>query len=555
MLVPKLFTTLRDYHRKDFVKDLGAGVIVGIVALPLAIAFAIASGVTPDKGLITAIVAGFLVSVLGGSRVQIGGPTGAFVVIVYGIVQKYGVDGLIVTTFLAGILLVIFGIAKFGSVIKFIPAPVITGFTSGIAVIIFSSEIPDFFGFKLKDAPSEFFAKWAAYAQNIGGLNIDAVIIAVVTLLIIVYWPRVSKTIPSPFVGLIVATVLVSLFSIPIETIGSRFGSLPTSIPMPHVPNISFATLKSLLPSVFTVAILAAVESLLSAVVADGMIGTKHRSNMELVAQGVANMGSSIFGGIPATGAIARTATNIKSGGRTPVAGIVHSLTLLLIMVLFGRYASMIPLAALAAILIVVAYNMSEWRTFKEIFRAPKSDVAVLLTTFILTVVVDLTVAIETGMVMAAFLFMRRMAEVSNVSILMGDSNEDGEETSDEFKKGIPQEVMVFEISGALFFGAADRFMETMSAIQAFPKVLILRMGEVVALDATGLRVLRDVLKRVEAHACKLYLCELHAQPYLATEKAGVLDLIGRDHIFDTLQSALNAAGEAVKQSEEPATS
>jgi SulP family sulfate permease len=542
MFVPKLFTTLKGYRLKDFYKDLGAGVIVGVVALPLAIAFAIASGVSPEKGIITAIVAGFLISALGGSKVQIGGPTGAFVVIVYGVVQKYGLDGLIVTTFLAGIILIIFGIAKFGAAIKYIPTPVITGFTSGIAVIIFSSEIPDFLGLKLHNSPSEFFEKWGVYLSNAGSANLYALGIAVLTLLILIYWPRVNKTIPSPFIGLIVATVLVQVFNLPVETIGSRFGSIPNSLPAPHFPIISYATFKSLIPSAFTVAILAAVESLLSAVVADGMIGSKHRSNVELVAQGIANIGSSLFGGIPATGAIARTATNIKSGGRTPVAGIIHALTLLLIMLLFGHWASFIPLAGLAAILVIVAYNMSEWRSFIEIFKSPKSDIAVLLTTFLLTVVVDLTVAIEAGMVMAAFLFMHRMAEVSNVKVFAKDYNEEGEGSATDFAQAIPKGVMVFEISGALFFGAAERFTATISAVQNYPKVLILRMGEAFAIDASGLKVLKDVHHRCKAHDSVLILSEIHSQPYLAAEKAGLLELIGEENICHSIGEALAAA-------------
>jgi SulP family sulfate permease len=544
LLVPKLFTTLSGYRRQDFLKDLGAGVIVGIVALPLAIAFAIASGVTPEKGLITAIVAGFLVSALGGSRVQIGGPTGAFVVVIFTVVQKYGLDGLIVTTFFAGIVLIVFGLAKFGAAIKFIPAPVIVGFTSGIAVIIFSSEVPDFLGIKLTNPPSDFYEKWSLYFSHIGSSNLYAVLTAVVTLLILVYWPRINRTIPSPFIGLIVSTFLVWALKIPVETIGSRFGSIPASLPSPHIPIISFTVFKELVPSIFTVAVLASVESLLSAVVADGMIGSKHRSNMELVAQGIANIGSSIFGGIPATGAIARTATNIKSGGRTPIAGIVHALTLLLIMLLFGHLASLIPLAALAAILVVVAYNMSEWRSFIDIFRAPKSDIAVLITTFVLTVVINLTVAIEVGMVMAAFLFMHRMAQVSNVKVMMTGTEDPSADSGDEIESLLPKGVMVFEIRGALFFGAAERFAETLTAVNSFPKVLILRMGDAVAIDATGLRALGDVLKRAQAHRGLLLISEIHSQPFMAADKAGLLDLIGRDNLHATLAESLDHANE-----------
>lgn len=536
MFVPKLFTTLSGYDRKAFTRDLGAGVIVGVVALPLAIAFAIASGVTPEKGLITAVVAGFIISALGGSKVQIGGPTGAFVIIVYGIVQKYGIDGLIITTFLAGIVLVGFGIAKLGTAIKFIPAPVIIGFTSGIAVIIFSSEIPDFFGMTIVNPPSHFLAKWAVYFSSMPAANWSAVGVATVTMLIILLWPRVNKTIPSPFVALVVATAGVWFFHIPVETIGSRFGSIPSMLPHPHVPHVTFAAIKELTPSIFTVAILAAVESLLSAVVADGMIGSKHRSNMELIAQGIANMSSAAFGGIPATGAIARTATNVRSGGRTPVAGMIHALTLLAIMLLLGNLAVMIPLAVLAAILIVVAYNMSEWRAFTEVFRAPKSDIAVLMATFLLTVLVDLTVAVEVGMVLAAFLFMHRMAQVTNVKPFTSELED---ETEHHAKIALPPGVMLFDVSGALFFGAAEQFAETINALHAFPKVLILRMADVLAIDASGLKVLKDLHHRAVKHDAHLMLTELHAQPLVASQRAGLVTRIGEHNIFATVSEAI----------------
>lgn len=546
MFVPKLFTTLSGYDRKAFGRDLGAGVIVGVVALPLAIAFAIASGVTPDKGLITAVVAGFLVSVLGGSRVQIGGPTGAFVIIVYGIVQKYGIDGLIITTFLAGIVLVFFGLAKLGTAIKYIPAPVIIGFTSGIAVIIFTSEIPDFLGVNFANPPAHFLGKWALYLSSFGQVNFYALGVAVLTLLIIILWPRINKTIPSPFIALVVSTAAVALFNIPVETIGSRFGAIPNMLPHPHMPHVTFAAIKELTPSIFTVAILAAVESLLSAVVADGMIGSKHRSNMELIAQGIANIGSAAFGGIPATGAIARTATNVKSGGRTPVAGIVHALTLLLIMLLLGRLASNIPLAVLAAILVVVAYNMSEWRAFAEVFRAPKSDLAVLFATFLLTVLVDLTVAVEVGMVLAAFLFMHRMAQVTNVKPFTAEIEEPLTETDKArpVKLPLPEGVMIFDVSGALFFGAAEQFAETINSLHAFPKVLVLRMADVLAIDASGLKVLRDLHHRAMVHRSALLLTELHAQPLVAAQRAGLFELIGEANIHASLEDAVTHARE-----------
>ncbi len=543
LFIPKLFTTLSGYDRQAFTRDLGAGVIVGVVALPLAIAFAIASGVTPDKGLITAVVAGFIISALGGSKVQIGGPTGAFVIIVYGIVQKYGIDGLIITTFLAGIVLVVMGFTKLGTAIKFIPAPVIIGFTSGIAVIIFSSEIPDFFGMTILHAPSTFVAKWSLYLTSMPGANWNAVGVAAVTMAIIIFWPRLNKTIPSPFVALVVATAGVYYLHIPVETIGSRFGAIPSMLPHPHVPHVTFAAIKELTPSIFTVAILAAVESLLSAVVADGMIGSKHRSNMELVAQGIANMSSAAFGGIPATGAIARTATNVRSGGRTPVAGMIHALTLLTIMLLLGNLASLIPLAALAAILIVVAYNMSEWRAFAEVFRAPKSDVAVLLATFLLTIFVDLTVAVEVGMVLAAFLFMHRMAQVTNVKPFTSELED---ETEHSKRYAVPAGVMIFDVSGALFFGAAEQFAETINALHVFPRVLILRMADVLAIDASGLKVLKDLHHRAVKHDAQLLLTELHAQPLVASDRAGLVARIGDQNIFATVDEAIAKARELV---------
>jgi SulP family sulfate permease len=550
MFVPKLFTTLKGYTRQAFVGDLTAGVIVGVVALPLAIAFAIASGVSPEKGLITAVVAGFLISLLGGSRVQIGGPTGAFVVIVYGVVQKFGIDGLVVTTLMAGVLLIIMGLARFGGVIKFIPAPVITGFTSGIAVIIFSSEIKDLLGLKMGAVPSEFLEKWQAFGSNISSATIESVLISALALFIIIYWPKVwpklTRKIPSPFVALIVTTVLVQVLGLHLETIGSRYGQIPSSLPAPHLPFISLALIRQLMPSAITVAILAAVESLLSAVVADGMIGTKHRSNMELVAQGIANIASSLFGGIPATGAIARTATNVRSGGRTPVAGIVHALTLLVIMLLAGHWASMIPLATLAAILVVVAYHMSEWRSFAGMMKSPKSDVVVLVVTFLLTVVIDLTVAVEVGMGLALLLFMRRMALVSSVNLLSSEQQEDrDEEESDSpfrLHLDIPEEVQIFEIHGPLFFGAAEKFTETMRNIDTLPKVFIVRMRDVSAIDATGIKVLDDIRKRSKAQNIFFMISELHSQPYLALEHAGLLKALGEDGLATDLPQALERA-------------
>ncbi|MGH2649508.1 MAG: SulP family inorganic anion transporter, partial [Ginsengibacter sp.] len=478
MLRPKLFDTLKTYNRQQFGKDAMAGLIVGIVAIPLAIAFAIASGVSPEKGLYTAIIGGFIISALGGSKVQIGGPTGAFIVIVYGIVQQYGIDGLIIATFLAGVMLIIMGFARLGAVIKFIPHPLIIGFTSGIALIIFSSEIKDFFGLKMGAVPANFLDKWKSYFANFSSLNIYTLLIACAAVIIILLWPKVTHKIPGSLIAILATTAAVQLFHLPVESIGSRFGTIPSSLPSPVIPHLDFSIIKNLIRPAFTIAILGGIESLLSAVVADGMIGGNHRSNMELIAQGTANIFSSIFGGIPATGAIARTATNVKNGGRTPVAGMIHAVTLLLILLFFGKWASLIPMATLAAILVVIAYNMSEWRHFLSVTKGPKSDVAVLLATFLLTVIIDLTVAIEIGMVLAAFLFMRKMIQFSNVNILTSQIDDH----NDEPDKGaisnykIPKDVEVFEITGPLFFGAAYKFKDSIKFIERTPKVLIIRM-------------------------------------------------------------------------------
>lgn len=549
MLVPKLVTTLRDYNRPQFLADLTAGVIVGIVALPLAIAFAIASGVTPDRGLITAIVAGFLISALGGSRVQIGGPTGAFVVIVYGIVHDYGLEGLTVATLLAGVILVVMGAARLGSVIKFVPTPLVTGFTSGIALIIFASQVKDFLGLSMGDVPANFVEKLIAYGGAIGTVSPAAVGVAAGSMAIIVAWPRVNRRIPGPFVALVASTAAVHLLGIEVETVGSRFGELTAAIPAPVVPHVSFETLTRLVTPAFSIALLGAVESLLSAVVADGMIGSRHRANMELVAQGVANIASPLFGGIPATGAIARTATNVRNGGRTPVAGIIHALTLLLITLFFGKWAALIPMATLAAILVVVAYHMSEWRTFREELRAPKSDVAVLLVTFFLTVLVDLTVAIEIGMVLSAFLFMHRMSEVTAVNAVTRQIERELKDQEDVplaelTRTDVPAGVEVFEISGAFFFGAAEAFKETLSSLGRRPKVLVIRMRDVSLLDATGLRALRDVVRRGKSERTLVLIAEIHAQPRAALERSPLLAELGEGQIYMTLEDALDRARE-----------
>lgn len=542
MLKPKLFDTLKHYDRQQFGKDLMAGVIVGIVALPLAIAFAIASGVSPEKGIYTAIIGGFIISAMGGSKVQIGGPTGAFIVIVYGIVQQYGIDGLIVATFMAGIMLIIMGFAKLGAVIKFIPHPLIIGFTSGIALIIFSSEIKDFFGLKMGAVPANFLDKWKSYIVNFHSLNIETAIISCAAVAIILLWPKVTHKIPGSLIAIFVTTIAVQVMHLPVESIGSRFGTIPSSLPTPVMPHLDFANIKNLIRPAFTIALLGGIESLLSAVVADGMIGGNHRSNMELIAQGIANIFSSVFGGIPATGAIARTATNIKNGGRTPVAGMIHAITLLLILVFFGKWASLIPMGTLAAILVVIAYNMSEWQNFISVTRGPKNDTAVLLITFFLTVIFDLTIAIEVGMVLAAFLFMRKMIQFSSVSILSDHAVDEADEVDKDatINYKIPADVEVFEITGPFFFGAAYKFKDAIKVIEKKPKVLIIRMRHVPLIDATGIHILQEVFKDMQKQNTKIILAGVTSEQVMAElKKVRMVFAIGKGNITPTFEKAL----------------
>jgi sulfate permease, SulP family len=545
VLVPKLVTTLQGYTRAQLFADLTAGVIVGIVALPLAIAFAIASGVTPDRGLYTAVIAGFLISALGGSRVQIGGPTGAFVVIVYGIVQRHGVDGLIVATIMGGLLLIAFGLARLGAAIKFIPFPVVTGFTSGIAAILIVQQLRDVLGLRLSSAPPDFIERLSLYAANIRTVNPYAVALSAGTLLIVWFWPRVSHKIPAPFVALIGTTVLVRLLDLPVETIGTRFGEIQAGFPHLSLPSVSLAEGRQLVGPALAIAALGAVESLLSAVVADGMIGGRHRSNMELVAQGVANVVTPLFGGIPATGAIARTATNVKSGGRTPVAGMVHALTLLVITLFFGRLAALIPLATLAAIVLWVAWRMAEWQVFKSELSAPKSDALVLLTTFLLTVLVDLTAGIGVGMVLASLLFMKRMAEVTNVTLVSRDYQDTRPSSDDSgaiYRREVPRGVEVYEINGPFFFGAAEKFKDTLSEVSKKPKVLIIRMRNVPAIDSTAIHALRDLIRRTRRDGTAVLLSDVQSQPLLALGRSELLSEIGEDHLFGNIDEALAAA-------------
>ncbi|HVL17304.1 MAG TPA: sulfate permease [Gemmatimonadales bacterium] len=546
ILVPKLVTTLKTYDRSQFVADLTAGIVVGIVALPLAIAFAIASGVTPERGLYTAVIAGFLISVLGGSRVQIGGPTGAFVVIVYGIVQRHGVEGLLLATFMAGLILIALGAARLGTAIKFIPFPVVTGFTAAIGAIIAVQQLRDAFGLRLDRAPAEVIERIGVYLEHADTVNPHAVVLTGVTLLIVLVWPRVSHRIPSPFVALIAGTALAQLLGWPVETIGSRFGEISAGLPRPSLPPVSLAAIRELAGPAFAIAALGAIESLLSAVVADGMIGGRHRSNMELVAQGIANVFSPLFGGMPATGAIARTATNIKSGGRTPVAGIAHALVLLLITLFFGHWAALIPLAVLAAIVLVVAWRLSEWKVFVNELQAPWSDATVMLTTFVLTIVVDLSVAIGVGMVLASFLFMRRMAEVTNVTMVSREFDDGPEGTRDEsgaiYRRRVPEGVEVYEINGPFFFGAAEKFKATLDQISRRPKILIVRMRNVPAIDSTAMHALKDLIRRTRHQGTQVLLSDVHSQPLVALQRADLLEEIGEQNLFGDVDEALEAA-------------
>jgi sulfate permease, SulP family len=550
MFKPKLFVTLKDYTRKQFTADLIAGIIVGIVALPLAIAFAIASGVSPEKGLFTAIIAGFIISALGGSRVQIGGPTGAFIVIVYGIVQKYGVDGLTVATLMAGFILVLMGFFRLGSVIKFIPYPLIVGFTSGIALIIFSSQVKDFFGLQMGNVPADFIEKWSAYFQYFSFISINAIIISLSTVLITIYFSKISHRIPGSLVAILLSTAAVYLLRLPVETIGSRFGSIPSTLPAPHLPNINWKTLQYLISPAFTIAMLGAIESLLSAVVADGMIGGNHKSNMELVAQGIANIVSPIFGGIPATGAIARTATNVKNGGRTPIAGIVHALTLFIILLFVGRWVTLIPISCLAGILVVVSYNMSEWRSFVSIIKSSRSDTVVLLTTFLLTVLVDLPTAIEIGMVLAAFLFMRRMIQISNVDVVTPELKDSTDTDDPEAinKYDVPKEVEVFEVKGPFFFGAAYKFKESLHLIEKNPRVLIIRMRYVPVIDSTGLHILEEVFNYTRSKGTILIISGIQKGVFKEFYKSGLFKKIGRENTFAEIDRAVERAMEIIKE-------
>ena len=561
---PKLFTCLKDYSKKKFLTDSMAGIIVGVVAIPLAIAFGIASGVGPTEGLVTAIIAGFLISFFGGTKVQIGGPTGAFIVIVYGIIQQHGLTGLMIATIMAGILLVLMGIFKFGSIIKFVPYPVIVGFTGGIALVIFSTQMNDLFGLGIKNIPADFFHKWFAYFSNIGQLNMWALATGLFSLLIIIFIPKVSKKMPSSLVAIVVVTLLVwvlkyftDIEGIKTITTISDLYSLPSGVPMPKLPELSmnegetlFTTVQSLFPAAFTIAILGAIESLLSAMVADGVIGDKHNSNTELIGQGIANIIVPFFGGIPATGAIARTMTNINNGGRSPIAGIVHAGVLLLVLLFFGGLVGLIPMSCLAAVLIVVAYNMSGWKTFVSLAKNPKSDFAVLLTTFILTVVFDLTVAIEVGLLLAIVLFLRRTNEATVIRSFRDeiDPGDNLDVTLHEEKLLIPEDVEVYEIDGPYFFGIANKFDEIMQSIGDKPKVRVIRMRKVPFIDSTGIHNLKNLCVQSKKENIQVVLSGVNKHVRETLLKADFLDCLAEEFICSNINEALDKANNLVKK-------
>lgn len=552
---PKLFSALRHYSMSRFKDDAVAGIVVGIVALPLAIAFAIASGVSPSIGLITAIIGGFLVSAFGGNSVQIGGPTGAFIVIVYGIIANYGLTGLAIATFMAGLILITLGLFRLGTVIKFIPYPIVVGFTAGIALTIFSTQINDFFGLGLKDLPGEFLPKWGIYLRNFSHVSWPALVVGVVSILIITLVPKISKRLPGALIAILVVTPAVALLAqyMPafagVETIGDRFGTLPTDLPQPHTLDLSMATINALLPSAFTIAILGAIESLLSATVADGVTGSRTNSNTELIGQGIANTIVPLFGGIPVTGAIARTMTNITNGGRTPVAGIIHAVVLLLIYLFLMPLINYVPMACLAAVLIVVSYNMSGWRTVRAIFSNPKSDISVLVVTFVLTVVFDLTIAIEIGLLLAVVLFMRRVMENTEIKVYSEqlDVAEGSEATTHEILDVAPG-VEVYEIDGPFFFGVATKFDELMrSTMVEKPIVRIIRMRKVPFIDSTGLHNLEVLINSSHSEGIDVVLSGVKSNVRAVIEHAGLDKALGEGHICDHISKAVvmaNAVAE-----------
>ena len=540
-LKPKLFDCLKDYSGKQFVRDVISGIIVAIIALPLSIALAIASGVGPEQGLYTAIIAGFFIAVFGGSRVQIGGPTAAFVVIIYGIVASYGTDGLIVATILAGIILVIMGICHFGTLIKYIPYTITTGFTCGIAVTLFVGQLKDFFGYSLENVPSDFLPKVAALVKNVSLINPKAALVGLLAVIIMLVWPKITDKIPGSLVAIIITTLLVKITGLEVNTIGSVFGELNSSFPPPKLPNVTFEMVSKLISPAFTIAILAGIESLLSAVVSDGMIGDTHKSNAELVGQGLGNIFSGLFGGIPATGAIARTAANVRNGGRTPIAGVVHCITLAIILVLLMPLASMIPMTSLAAVLLVVAANMADWTSFFHLCRtAPKSDIIVLVLTFVLTVVFDLVVAIEVGVVLAALLFMKRMSDTAEVTGWKYIEEPDVMPGEQEKLMHVNKAIRIFEVNGPLFFAAADKLLKINS--KKYTKIIIVRMRAVPAIDASAMKKLRELIERARKKGIQVVFSHVNEQPRKVMEKDGFIDYVGAENFRENIMDAISFA-------------
>ena len=543
-LKPMLLTCLKSYDKSQFIKDVTAGIIVAIIALPLSIALALASGVGPEAGIFTAIVAGFVISALGGSCVQIAGPTAAFATIVAGIVARDGMDGLIIATIMAGIFLILMGLFHFGSLIKFIPYTITTGFTSGIAVTIVIVQLKDFFGVTYPDGvkPIETTEKMKAFVQNISSVNTDALIVGIVSLAILILAPYIFKKVPGSLIAVIVGILMVQFLPLKVSTIGNLY-TISNSLPSFHMPAIRFSTISASVSNAFTIAVLAAIESLLSCVVADGMINSKHRSDMELVAQGAGNIASALFGGIPATGAIARTAANIKNGGRTPIAGMVHSVTLIIVLVVLMPYAGMIPMPTIAAILFIVAYNMCQWRTFRDLVRtAPKSDILVLIVTFVLTVIFDLVVAIEIGMVLACLLFIKRMSEETHADSWV--YTDDDTPDIDEHLQKLPLQIRVYEITGPLFFGAADAIEHIV--VKDFTSCLVLRMRGVPALDSTAMNALQNLVKTCEGKGITLVFSHVNEQPMHVMEKAGFVELVGKENFQSNISAALKRAEEVI---------
>lgn len=547
MFKPKFFTLYKSFTREQIIKDITAGIVVAIIALPLSIALAIASGATPEKGLHTAIIAGFLISFLGGSRVQIGGPTGAFVIIVFNIIQKYGFDGLLISTIMAGLFLILFGFLKFGTFIRLIPYPITTGFTSGIAVVIFTTQVKDFLGLTIEKMPSGFISMWQTFISTINTINYWAFIIAFISLIVILYWPKITSKIPGSLIAIIAASIAVYLFNIPVETIGSKFGEISSSLPTPSLPVVTIERIEQLIMPSITIALLAGIESLLSAVVSDGMISGSHRPNAELIAQGVANIASGLFGGLPATGAIARTAANVNNGGRTPIAGMTHAIVLLIMLVALMPLAKFIPMCALAAILVFVAYNMSEWHAFKALLKAPKSDVTVLLITFFLTVFLDLVIAIEIGMILAALLFMKRMADVTSDRFKfthdrIADDDTEMKYYLERMNTKLPKGIGIYEINGPFFFGVADKFLENALQYRKAVPVLIIRMRHVPAMDASGLHALRRLHTKCVEVGTRMVLSGVNEQPMKTMTKAGFVDVIGTENACTNFDAAVKRA-------------